>query len=183
MPTTCWSMQDDVRTQRKRDEKTADMNTRKLGSTKKEQTSPVDCCPREATQHSQVGEASLVQHNQHGQTNGNSQALLNPSKHHSEPGSIEHNPVELVHLRMRCETEQDFKARAEHNALRNIRAYQRLSKLCSQHHRPELSQLERCKAPPGKAAQHGLQSRHSTAQRSMHSAVCSPSTGRTTRCS
>ena len=78
---------------------------------------PVDCCPREAAQHSQVGEASLVQHNQHGQTNGNSQALLNPSKHNSKPGSIEHNPVKLVHLCMRGKTEQEFKATAEMYAL------------------------------------------------------------------
>ncbi len=73
----------------------------------RQQTLPVHCCPREATQHSQVGEASLVQHNEHGQTNGNSQALLYPSKHHSKPGSIEHDPVKLVHLHMRGKTEQE----------------------------------------------------------------------------
>jgi hypothetical protein len=94
----------------------------------KQQNLPVDSCPREAPQHSKVGEPSLVQHNQHGQTNGNSQALLNPSKHHSKPGSIEHEPVKLVHLRMRGETEQEFKARAELCAvlcccIRNIRDY------------------------------------------------------------
>ena len=74
---------------------------------------PVDSCPREAPQHSKVGEPSLVQHNQHGQTNGNSQALLNPSKHHSKPGSIEHEPVKLVHLYTGGKSEQNFQARAE----------------------------------------------------------------------
>ncbi len=74
---------------------------------------PVDSCPREAPQHSKVGKPSLVQHNQHGQTNGNSQALLNPSKHHSKPGSIEHEPVKLVHLCTRGKTMQEFKAMAE----------------------------------------------------------------------
>ena len=67
---------------------------------------PVHCGARQATQYGCVWEASLVQHNQHGQTNGDSKTLLNSSKHDSQPGSIKHNPVKLVDLHRieaRCE--------------------------------------------------------------------------------
>ena len=59
---------------------------------------PVDCGARKASQHCNVWEAGLVQHNQDRQANGDGQALLHAGKHDAQPGSIEDNPVKLVDL-------------------------------------------------------------------------------------
>lgn len=59
---------------------------------------PVNSCARQASQHSMVGEPCLVQHNHHGKTNGDGKPNLDTSKHDSQPGSVEDQPVKLVDL-------------------------------------------------------------------------------------